>query len=90
MRPEAPLLQKRRSLPGAYGVTLCPCMRCLPPAQTGCRLCRWTATGRCIRALTRYAARLAVTDTHAFWRIREVVCRFSTWRTLRNPDSWPG
>ena len=66
-RPEAPLLQKRRSLPGAYGVTLWPPYALLASGTDGVQIVSMDGHGEVHQsAMTRYAARLAVTDTHAF------------------------
>ena len=66
-RPEAPLLQKRRPLPGAYGVTLWPPYALLASGTDGVQIVSMDGHGEVHQsAMTRYAARLAVTDTHAF------------------------
>jgi hypothetical protein len=66
-RPEAPLLQKRRPLPGAYGVTLWPPYALLASGTDGVQVVAMDGHGEVHQStVTRYAARLAVTDRHAF------------------------
>jgi hypothetical protein len=66
-RPEAPLLQKRWPLPGAYGVALWPPYTLLASGTDGVQIVSMDGHGEVHQsAMTRYAARLAVTDRHAF------------------------
>jgi hypothetical protein len=66
-RPEAPMLQKRRPLPGAYGVTLWPPYALLASGTDGVQVVSMDGHGEVHQSATaRYAARLAVTDRHAF------------------------
>jgi hypothetical protein len=66
-RLEAPLLQKRRPLPGAYGVTLWPPYALLASGTDGVQVVAMDGHGEVHQsAVTRYAVRLAVTDRHAF------------------------
>ena len=89
-RPEAPLLQKRRPAPGAYGVTLWPPYALLASGTDGVQVVLMDGQGDVHQsAMTRYAARLAVTDRHAFVADTRGGLRFSTWRSPRSPNSWP-
>ena len=66
-RPEAPVLQKRRPLSGAYGVTLWPPYALLASGTDGVQVVSMDGHGTVHQsAMTRYATRLAVTDRHAF------------------------
>jgi hypothetical protein len=66
-RPEAPVLQKRWPLPGAYGVTLWPPYALLASGTDGVQIVPMDGHGEVHQsAMARYAARLAVADRHAF------------------------
>jgi hypothetical protein len=66
-RPEAPLPQKRWPLSGAYGVALWPPYALLASGTDGVQVVAMDGRGAVHQsAMTRYAARLAVTDRHAF------------------------
>jgi hypothetical protein len=66
-RPEMPVLRKRRPLPGAYGVTLWPPYVLIAAGTDGVQVVSMDGHGAVHQSgVARYAARLAVTDTHAF------------------------
>ena len=90
--PEAPVLQKRRPLPGAYGVTLWPPYALIASGTDGVQVVSMDGHGAVHQsAMTRYAARLG---SHGPARLcggcARRFCRFSTWRTPRSLNSWPG